>query len=61
MQAALQMGGKGERIAQCSNVKLVTKRAIPAQVDGEPCKLAPSVISIRFHSRVPMLQRITHK
>ncbi|EGT48134.1 hypothetical protein CAEBREN_15916 [Caenorhabditis brenneri] len=55
--AALQMGGKGERIAQCSRVKVTTNKAIPMQVDGEPCLLAPSVITLGFHSKVPMLKR----
>uniref|UniRef100_A0A914VPZ8 Diacylglycerol kinase n=1 Tax=Plectus sambesii TaxID=2011161 RepID=A0A914VPZ8_9BILA len=55
--AALQMGGKGEPIAQCSTVKVVTRKAIPMQVDGEPCMLAPSFITMHFHSKVPMLHR----
>ncbi|VDM42445.1 unnamed protein product [Toxocara canis] len=55
--AALQMGGKGERIAQCSHVRITTSKPIPMQVDGEPCLLAPSLISIKFHSKVPMLRR----
>uniref|UniRef100_A0A1I7VL14 Diacylglycerol kinase n=1 Tax=Loa loa TaxID=7209 RepID=A0A1I7VL14_LOALO len=55
--AALQMGGKGERIAQCSHARITTSRAIPMQVDGEPCLLAPSTIEITFHSQVPMLRR----
>uniref|UniRef100_A0A0N4ZBI1 Diacylglycerol kinase n=1 Tax=Parastrongyloides trichosuri TaxID=131310 RepID=A0A0N4ZBI1_PARTI len=55
--AALQMGGKGERIAQCSSAKITTTKAIPMQVDGEPCLLAPSTISISFHNKVPMLKR----
>ncbi|CAI4223128.1 unnamed protein product [Auanema sp. JU1783] len=55
--AALQMGGKGERIAQCSSVKIITSKAIPMQVDGEPCLLAPSFIHLSFHSKVPMLKR----
>ncbi|ULU06531.1 hypothetical protein L3Y34_018406 [Caenorhabditis briggsae] len=55
--AALQMGGKGERISQCSRVKVTTNKAIPMQVDGEPCLLAPSVITLGFHSKVPMLKR----
>ncbi|NP_001355399.1 Diacylglycerol kinase [Caenorhabditis elegans] len=55
--AALQMGGKGERIAQCSRVRVITNKAIPMQVDGEPCLLAPSIITLGFHSKVPMLKR----
>lgn len=67
------MGGKGERIAQCSRLKVTTNKAIPMQVrpefqdyrslevrfqvDGEPCLLAPSVITLGFHSKVPMLKR----
>lgn len=50
--AALQMGGKGERIAQCSKVRVVTMKPIPMQVDGEPCLLAPSIIKLSFHSKV---------
>ncbi|CEF60397.1 Diacylglycerol kinase [Strongyloides ratti] len=55
--AALQMGGKGERIAQCSSAKITTTKAIPMQVDGEPCLLAPSTIFISFHNKVPMLKK----
>uniref|UniRef100_A0AC35U751 Diacylglycerol kinase n=1 Tax=Rhabditophanes sp. KR3021 TaxID=114890 RepID=A0AC35U751_9BILA len=55
--AALQMGGKGERIAQCSSARITTTKPIPMQVDGEPCLLAPSTISLSFHSKVPMLKR----
>ncbi|KAM3718388.1 putative diacylglycerol kinase [Dirofilaria immitis] len=55
--ATLQMGGKGERIAQCSHARITTSKAIPMQVDGEPCLLAPSTIEITFHSQVPMLRR----
>ncbi|VDD87811.1 unnamed protein product [Enterobius vermicularis] len=50
--AALQMGGRGERIAQCSHVRLVTSKAIPMQVDGEPCLLSPSSINLTFHNKV---------
>ncbi|XGW08412.1 hypothetical protein V3C99_011050 [Haemonchus contortus] len=55
--AALQMGGKGERLAQCSQVSVTTYKAIPMQVDGEPCLLAPSHIHLSYHSKVPMLKR----
>ncbi|KAL3104821.1 hypothetical protein niasHT_024020 [Heterodera trifolii] len=55
--AALQMGGKGERIAQCSKVRIETSKPIPMQVDGEPCLLGPSLIHLSFHNKVPMLRR----
>ncbi len=34
LKAALQMGGKGERIAQCSEARVITRKAIPMQVGG---------------------------
>uniref|UniRef100_A0A914HIS9 Diacylglycerol kinase n=1 Tax=Globodera rostochiensis TaxID=31243 RepID=A0A914HIS9_GLORO len=55
--AALQMGGKGERIAQCSKVRIETSKPIPMQVDGEPCLLGPSLIHLTFHNKVSMLRR----
>ncbi|KAF7640242.1 Diacylglycerol kinase [Meloidogyne graminicola] len=55
--ATLQMGGRGERIAQCSNVRIETSKPIPMQVDGEPCLLGPSLIHLSFHNKVPMLKR----
>lgn len=36
-------------------------RSFVIQVDGEPCRLGPSVITIEFHSKVPVLQRIVTK
>jgi len=38
-------------------VRIETLKPIPIQVDGEPCLLAPSVIRMGFHSKVPMLRR----
>lgn len=53
----LQAGGHGTCIAQCRNAKIITSRTIPMQVDGEPCKLAPSIININFKNRVCMLAK----
>lgn len=55
--ATLYMGGHGERIIQCSHVKLITKKSIPMQVDGEPCRLRPSVIQIKLRNQANMIQK----
>ncbi|XP_063761933.1 diacylglycerol kinase zeta isoform X6 [Eleginops maclovinus] len=55
--ATLQMGGHGERLHQCKEVTLSTFKSIPMQVDGEPCRLAPSIISIRLRSQASMVQK----
>ncbi|CAK9298133.1 unnamed protein product [Gordionus sp. m RMFG-2023] len=49
--AALQMGGHGYRICQCHLIELVTTTNIPCQVDGEPCKLSPSIITISHRNK----------
>lgn len=53
----LQAGGHGTCIAQCRSAKIITSRTIPMQVDGEPCKLLPSLINISFKNRVCMLAK----
>lgn len=55
--ATLQVGGHGERLSQCREVTLSTFKSIPMQVDGEPCKLAPSVIRISLRSQANMVQK----
>lgn len=56
-QAALQVGGHGERLTQCREVVLTTSKAIPVQVDGEPCKLAASRIRITLRNQATMVQK----
>lgn len=56
-QAALQVGGHGERLTQCREVVLTTSKAIPVQVDGEPCKLAASRIHIALRNQATMVQK----
>lgn len=51
------MGGHGERLNQCREVTLTTYKSIPMQVDGEPCKLAPSVIHISLRNQANMVQK----
>ncbi|XP_057363572.1 diacylglycerol kinase zeta isoform X3 [Manis pentadactyla] len=55
--AALQVGGHGERLTQCREVVLTTSKAIPVQVDGEPCKLAASCIHIALRNQATMVQK----
>uniref|UniRef100_A0A673ICK9 Diacylglycerol kinase n=1 Tax=Sinocyclocheilus rhinocerous TaxID=307959 RepID=A0A673ICK9_9TELE len=55
--ATLQVGGHGERLNQCREVTLTTFKPIPMQVDGEPCKLAPSVIHISLRNQANMVQK----
>ncbi|KAM4619544.1 diacylglycerol kinase zeta-like [Polymixia lowei] len=55
--ATLQVGGHGERLSQCKDVTLTTYKSIPMQVDGEPCKLAPSVIHINLRNQANMVQK----
>ncbi|XP_056657850.1 diacylglycerol kinase zeta isoform X9 [Monodelphis domestica] len=55
--AALQVGGHGERLTQCREVVLTTAKAIPVQVDGEPCKLSASCIRIALRNQATMVQK----
>ncbi|XP_029283010.1 diacylglycerol kinase zeta-like isoform X2 [Cottoperca gobio] len=55
--ATVQVGGHGERLHQCKEVTLTTFKSIPMQVDGEPCRLAPSVIHISLRSQANMVQK----
>uniref|UniRef100_A0A672P146 Diacylglycerol kinase n=1 Tax=Sinocyclocheilus grahami TaxID=75366 RepID=A0A672P146_SINGR len=55
--AALQVGGHGERLHQCREVVLTTFKTLPVQVDGEPCRLAPSTLRISLRNQANMLQK----
>uniref|UniRef100_A0A8C5A4Y9 Diacylglycerol kinase n=1 Tax=Gadus morhua TaxID=8049 RepID=A0A8C5A4Y9_GADMO len=55
--ATLQVGGHGERLNQCREVTLTTTKPLPVQVDGEPCRLAPSVIHISLRNQANLLQK----
>ncbi|XP_073397782.1 diacylglycerol kinase zeta isoform X2 [Dendrobates tinctorius] len=55
--AALQVGGHGERLHQCREVLLRTYKSIPMQVDGEPCKLGPSVVKIALRNQANLIQK----
>ncbi|KAK2182210.1 hypothetical protein NP493_363g02002 [Ridgeia piscesae] len=55
------VGGHGLRLAQCQTVRLTTTKTIPMQVDGEPCKLAPSVVSISLRNRANVIKKPKHR
>ncbi|XP_051543780.1 diacylglycerol kinase iota-like isoform X6 [Myxocyprinus asiaticus] len=55
--AALQVGGHGERLHQCREVVLTTFKTLPVQVDGEPCRLAPSTLRISLRNQANMVQK----
>uniref|UniRef100_A0A8C7IFK5 Diacylglycerol kinase n=1 Tax=Oncorhynchus kisutch TaxID=8019 RepID=A0A8C7IFK5_ONCKI len=55
--AALQVGGHGERLHQCRDVTLTTFKTIAVQVDGEPCRLAPSTLRISLRNQANMVQK----
>ncbi|CAL8318378.1 unnamed protein product [Lota lota] len=55
--AALQVGGHGERLHQCREVVLTTFKTVPVQVDGEPCRLAPSTLHISLRNQANMVQK----
>ncbi|XP_055612047.1 eye-specific diacylglycerol kinase isoform X2 [Uranotaenia lowii] len=53
----LQAGGHGTCIAQCRSAKIVTSKTIPMQVDGEACKLKPSIIEMTLLNKAVMLAK----
>ncbi|KAL2103096.1 hypothetical protein ACEWY4_002264 [Coilia grayii] len=55
--AALQVGGHGERLHQCREVMLSTCKTLPVQVDGEPCRMAPSTLHISLRNQANMVQK----
>lgn len=54
----LYLGGTGERICQARQVVLHLHKALPVQVDGEPCLLNPSIISITHKTRAVMIANL---
>ncbi|XP_029665338.1 eye-specific diacylglycerol kinase [Formica exsecta] len=53
----LQARGHGTCIVQCSTAKLVTTKTIPMQVDGEACRLLPSIITLSMLNKATMLTK----
>ncbi|CAG2183037.1 unnamed protein product, partial [Oppiella nova] len=53
----LQAGGHGTCIAQCRSAKIITTRTIPMQVDGEPCRLLPSIITLQLRNQANLIAK----
>ncbi|XP_024082397.1 eye-specific diacylglycerol kinase isoform X2 [Cimex lectularius] len=53
----LQAGGHGTGICQCKSAVITTFKTIPMQVDGEACKLNPSIITMSFLNKAPMVAK----
>jgi len=53
----LQAGGHGTCLAQCRTAKIVTRRVIPMQVDGEACRLNPAIINLQLLNQAPVLAK----
>nr|XP_022904249.1 eye-specific diacylglycerol kinase isoform X2 [Onthophagus taurus] len=53
----LQAGGHGTCITQCRTAKIITSKTIPMQVDGEACKLNPSIITLSLLNKATMLAK----
>ncbi|KAL0273107.1 UNVERIFIED_CONTAM: hypothetical protein PYX00_005861 [Menopon gallinae] len=51
----LQAGGHGTSLTQCKGARIVTTKTIPMQVDGEACRLSPSIITLSLLNKASML------
>ncbi|KRG00352.1 uncharacterized protein Dwil_GK16220 [Drosophila willistoni] len=56
----LQAGMHGTCICQCRKARIITKRTIPMQVDGEACRVKPSIIEIELLNKALMLAKRKH-
>jgi len=51
----LHAGGHGTNLGRCQKAVITTYRTIPMQVDGEACRVNPSVITISHLNRARMI------
>ncbi|XP_032594328.1 eye-specific diacylglycerol kinase isoform X2 [Drosophila grimshawi] len=56
----LQAGMHGTCICQCRKARIITNRTIPMQVDGEACRVKPSIIEIELLNQALMLSKRKH-
>ena len=47
-----QAGGHGTCITQCKSARVITRKTIPMQVDGEASRLNPATIELSFLNQV---------
>ncbi|XP_050058574.1 eye-specific diacylglycerol kinase-like isoform X3 [Aphis gossypii] len=53
----LQTGGTGTPLCQCKTARITTGIPVPMQVDGEACRLKPSVITLSFFNQATMMAK----
>jgi len=53
----LQTGGTGTPLCQCKVARITTSIPVPMQVDGEACRLKPSVITLGFFNQATMMAK----
>ncbi|KAF0311441.1 Diacylglycerol kinase zeta [Amphibalanus amphitrite] len=51
----LHAGGHGTSLGQCRKAVITTARTIPMQVDGEACRVNPSIITVSHLNRARMI------
>lgn len=57
MQPLLQAGGHGTTICQCKQARIITKKTIPMQVDGEAARVNPSIIELTHLNKASMVTK----
>ncbi|XP_017851548.1 eye-specific diacylglycerol kinase isoform X2 [Drosophila busckii] len=53
----LQAGMHGTSICQCKKARIITRRTLPMQVDGEACRVKPSIVEIELLNQAIMLSK----
>lgn len=53
----LQAGGHGTTICQCKQARIITKKTIPMQVDGEAARVNPSIIELTHLNKASMVTK----